>query len=203
LLALESRRRRVVIVGEDLGTVPRGFASRLARRGILSMRVLPFERAGRGFRRPEKVSSRALVLSTTHDLAPLAGYLAGRDLVLRERAGALADPKRAQRERKADADALRGRLGLPSDSLEPGRLAGAALRWLRATPAPLLGMPLEDFLEAREPVNLPGVPQHRHASWTQRLSTPVEALDAQPAFRSLRAGRAGNATKGSPSSGER
>jgi len=203
LLALESRRRRLVVVGEDLGTVPRGFASRLARRGILSMRVLPFERRGRGFRSPRAVSPRALVLSTTHDLAPLAGYLAARDLTLRQRAGALPDSERAFSKRKADSGALRSRLGLPDEPLEPGRLAGAALRWLRATPAPLLGMPLEDLLEASEPVNLPGVPQQRHASWTQRLAKPIEELDGQPALSSLRRERTGKTTNGRPSRAER
>ncbi len=203
LLALESRRQQVVIVGEDLGTVPRGFAARLARHGILSMRVLPFERSGSGFKRPESISRRALVLSTNHDLPPLAGYLSGRDLELRERAGALPEPERARHERASEAAALRRRLRLPAAAVEPGALAHAALQWLRATPAPLVGMPLEDFVEARDPVNLPGVPQSRHASWTQRVATPVEELDAQPAFRRLQRESAGKAATGSPSSSPR
>jgi 4-alpha-glucanotransferase len=203
LLSLESRRRKVVVIGEDLGTVARGFASRLARRGILSMRVLPFEREGRGFRRPKAVSNRSLVLSTSHDLVPLAGYLVGRDLERRGAAAALPEPERAHRARQTDAAALRRRLGLPSGPLDPGRIAHAALRWLRATPAPLVGMPLEDLLEARDPVNLPGVPQDRHASWTQRLATPVEKLDSQAVFRSLRRERAGSTATAGPKSAPR
>lgn len=186
LLALESRKSRTVVVGEDLGTVPRGFPSRLARRGILSLRVLAFERQGRGFRRPEAVSPRALVVSSSHDLAPLAGHLAGRDLELRDALGALPDPEAARQARTAEARALRRRLGLPDGALRPGSLATAALDWLRATPAPLVAMPLEDWVEAREPVNLPGVPQELHASWTRRLEPTVDQLGSQPALRRLR-----------------
>ena len=72
--------------------------------------------------------------------------------------GALPDAEAALAERAAEARALRHRLGLPEGERAPGALAAAALGWLRATPAPLVALPLDDWVEAREPVNLPGVP---------------------------------------------
>ncbi len=91
ILALESVRGNFVVIGEDLGTVTGEARAALAEAGVLSYRVLWFERDGSGnFRPPESYPERALVCSTTHDLPTLAGFAAARDLEARRTAG-LAD----------------------------------------------------------------------------------------------------------------
>jgi 4-alpha-glucanotransferase len=173
ILALESRRAGALLVAEDLGTVPPGFAGRLARRGILSSRVLYFES-----RPASRWSSRALVTANTHDLPPLAGFYAGRDLELRRALGEIesdAELANAKRERAAAGQALARRLGmkrLPG----PPRLAAATTGFLCRTPAPLVGLSLDDLVGESEPLNLPGVPADRHPSWTRRIRVPLESL---------------------------
>jgi 4-alpha-glucanotransferase len=207
VLAVEADRRGAVIVGEDLGTVPRGLPARLHQRGILSTRVLYFERdRGGAFRPAARYSRRALVTATTHDHPPLAGYWQGRDLELRRAAGNIPDERAlatAQRRRVAERAALRRRLvaegGLAPTTVDPSppELAGAVHTFLARTPAPLVGIALDDLTGEAEPVNLPGIGSDRYRGWTRRLGVPLEALprDAR-ARRAL--GRLDSRRTGSP-----
>jgi 4-alpha-glucanotransferase len=194
ILALESRRRRALVIGEDLGTVPQSLVTRLARRGLLSSRVLYFEREAGRFRPSRRYSRRALVTANTHDLAPLAGYLAGSDLAARRRAGQIeSDAALEEEERLRDRElrALSARLtaeGLlergPA-SPSPRDLAAAVTTFLCRTPAPLVGLALDDLVGERTPVNLPGVGPDRHRSWVRRMTVSLEAIGDDPGTRAI------------------
>jgi 4-alpha-glucanotransferase len=73
VLALESRRARCFVIGEDLGTVEEGVRETLAAHDVLSYRVARFED-----RAPQDYPHLALAALTTHDLPTVAGYLAAR-----------------------------------------------------------------------------------------------------------------------------
>ena len=192
ILALESRRAGALVVGEDLGTVPRGLRPRLARRGVLSSQVLLFARDRRGAFLPAKrYSPRALVTANTHDLPTLAGFYDDADLALRRRVGQLPDDtalEAARAQRRAAQDALERRL-VAEGCLAPGAEASVAgrsaavTRFLCATPTPLVGLAVDDLAGEPEPVNLPGVGPDRHPSWTRRLRVPVEDLGGHPEAR--------------------
>jgi 4-alpha-glucanotransferase len=192
ILALESQRAGALVIGEDLGTVPRGLAARLARWGILSSRVLYFERRGGSFRPSKRYSRRALVTANTHDLAPLAGFRSGRDLQMRHQVGQITGDEELhtlQRERGRDCDALRRRLVsedlLPNDPspLHPDQFAAAVTAFLCRTPAPLVGLSLDDLVGETEPINLPGVAANHHRSWTRRMRVPLDQLPSHPVSR--------------------
>ena len=102
ILALESVRNQVVVVGEDLGTVEPSIRETLARFGILSYRLFYFEKNDRGeFRRSDEYPRQALVSSTTHDLPTLAGFWVGADITARRAAGIIDDEvQRAQFEQR-------------------------------------------------------------------------------------------------------
>lgn len=197
ILALESQRAQALVIGEDLGTVPRGLGAQLARWGILSSRVLYFEQRKGSFRPSRHYSRRALVTANTHDLAPLAGFLRGDDLTLRRQAGHIAsddDLERLRRQRERECKALWRRLvreglipGAPSPP-SPERFATAVTAFLCRTPAPLVALALDDLVGETEPVNLPGVAADRHPSWKRRMAVALEALASDPrALGSLQA----------------
>lgn len=189
ILALESERHGVVIVGEDLGTVPPALSAALRRWGILSTRVLYFERErGGGFRSSRRYSKRAFVTATTHDHPPLAGFWQGRDLELCRRAAVIrsdAALAQARAARERDRRALARRLTAEGVG-DPGMgLAAAVYAFLAKTPAPLLGVALDDLTGETEPLNLPGVGLDRYPSWSRRLRLPLGELARRAEVREV------------------
>ncbi|MBV9408086.1 MAG: 4-alpha-glucanotransferase, partial [Candidatus Eremiobacteraeota bacterium] len=102
IVALAGVREGCVVIGEDLGTVPEGFRERMEATGILSYRILFFERRHDGtFVPPEHYPALALAASGTHDLPTIPAWLRGEDRDLRARLGLLETPlehERAARE---------------------------------------------------------------------------------------------------------
>lgn len=119
ILALEAYRAGAVVVGEDLGTVEPWVRDYLAQRGILGTSMLWFENDEHGRPLPP-AQWRELCLATvaTHDMPPIAGYLAGEHIGLRERLGLLSRP--AAEERAESASSFRAWL----DTLRDLRLLG-------------------------------------------------------------------------------
>jgi 4-alpha-glucanotransferase len=191
LIALESVRHRAIVVGEDLGTVPDGFRERLARYGVLGIRVLWFEREedGGGFKRPAHWSRTALATTTTHDLPTVAGWWSGADIAWRDRIGQTApradgrDPVAlANAERAADRHALwrafqHAGVAAPGVGAPPKDQApiDEALAFVASTPAPLALYPFEDLLGLADQPNLPGSIDE-HPNWRRRLARPIDAL---------------------------
>ncbi|MFQ5692085.1 MAG: 4-alpha-glucanotransferase, partial [Nitrospinota bacterium] len=193
ILALESRRHGALVVGEDLGTVPPGVPAALARWGVLSCRLLCFERTRRGdFKPAARISGRALVTVNNHDLPPLAGYWRGEDLAVRRETGHIAGEDSL---REAETHRLKWRRALlkrlRAEGVLPGNfdpddapaLCAAVHAYLCRTRAPLVGLSLDDLAGETEAVNLPGVPQERFRGWSRRMRRVLEDLPDDPAAR--------------------
>ena len=185
VIAEESRRARAAVVGEDLGTVPRALPPLLARHGVLSSRVLLFQRDRRGgFVAASRYPARALATANTHDLAPLAGWWSARDLALRAELGeidaAALAAARSERERARAALARRlvrdGAIARAADAEDPRTRCAAVHRFLRATPSALVGLSLDDLAGESEPLNVPGVPPSRFPAWRRRMTRPLDVL---------------------------
>lgn len=193
ILALESARHRGLVVGEDLGTVPRGVPDALARWGVLSSRVLLFERDRRGgFKPARSYPALALATANTHDLPTITGFWDERDIELRAAVGLLegkdaVDRARVVRndERTALVDRLAAERILPKPVApqSPADLRGAVHAFLCRTPSRLVGLALDDLAGELEPVNVPGVGQEKHASWTRKMRQPLEIIMASEDVR--------------------
>lgn len=190
ILALESRRHRAIVIAEDLGTVPDGFEALLERWGILSSRVLWFEREeGGGFRPRDAYPERALVTTTTHDHAPLAAWLSASDAEVRRRIGVMTDEEArdAAAWRAHERAALLARLReaglIPEDEADPpyATMLAAVYAFVAGTPARLVGVSLDDLAEETEPVNIPGVGPDRYPAWSRRMRMPLEQIGADAA----------------------
>ena len=169
ILALESVRGNFVVIGEDLGTVTGEARAGLAEDGILSYRLLWFERDAAGnFRAPREYPARALAATTTHDLPTLAGFAAGRDLEARKRAG-LADEEEYRRQMAFRA-AEQVRL---ERALTEAGFAGDPLGFLLSTPCLLVALNQEDLTGETEQQNLPGS-TWQYPNWRRKMRVPVE-----------------------------
>jgi 4-alpha-glucanotransferase len=193
IIALESERHHCLVIGEDLGTVPRGFRPAMQRAGLLSCRVLYFERTPDGaFLPPEAYPRQALVSVSTHDLPTLRGFWTGCDLRWRDRLARFPDEDASKsahaargRDRILLLQALQ-RAGLLPAGIDPEQppdeasdeLVLAVHRYLARTPGHLLMVQLEDMLGEEEQTNLPGAEEH--PNWRRKLGSDLERLADEP-----------------------
>lgn len=201
IVALESRRAGCVIIGEDLGTVPDGFRPAMADAGVLSYRVLYFERNPDGsFKSPDTYPKQALATVSTHDLAPFRGFWNERDLGWRCKLGLYPDEAAKNRD-KWDRGVDRWWLfqALNSQGLRPARypndegsqpwsreLAEAVHRYLARTPSQIAMLQIEDALSEEEQPNLPGTVDE-HPNWRRRLPVKVETVASDEGIAALAA----------------
>jgi glycogen operon protein len=193
-IRLESHRARCAVVGEDLGTVPWGLRERLEEAGLLSYRVLWFERQGRGFTPPAQWPREAVACVATHDVPTLAGWWAEEDIAEREALGLLdagaAAAARAARaaEREELLHALRASGQEVPEHAAHGpfteALAAAIHAHVAAAPSLMLLIQAEDLAGERIAVNLPGTDRER-PNWRRRLPVDAAGLMETPVARAI------------------
>ena len=190
LIRLESHRHRAIVLGEDLGTLPEGFQDRISAAGVLGMRVLWFERGqDQGFTAPAQWDYGAVSMTSTHDLATVAGWWSGQDTAWRRRLGQLdADGiARENSERHRDRHLLWSAMqasgaahGDPPSPDAPEQAVNAAIRHVGRAACALTIVPLEDVLARSEQPNLPGT-LDEHPNWRRRLPGEAATLLDDPA----------------------
>ncbi len=170
VLAIESHRSGAVVIGEDLGTVERGTRRALARHGVLSTRLVYFERRGLG-----RFPRGSFAAVTTHDLPTIAGAWLGSDLDDQRAAGLHPDPRSLDTLRMRLARAAGVEAGAPVEDLVLG-----VHRALAASSSALVSATLEDALRVETRPNLPGTTATQRANWSVALPVAIESLEADP-----------------------
>ena len=175
IIAIEGQRAGAIVIAEDLGTVPPGLRDDLAARGMLGMRVLPFEReADGGFVPPEKWDAAAVAMTGTHDTPTLAGWWTERDLDWGQELGRTVDRRARAKDRAALFHAIGGAGDPPAEPPLDTILASVA-----DAPGALMIVPIEDLIGITEQPNIPGTIDE-HPNWRRRLPQPTAALLDRP-----------------------
>ena len=164
VLALESRRARAFVVGEDLGTVEPGVRPELRRRGILSYRLAWFEDTP-----PQRYPVQALAALTTHDLPTVAGVWTRADVVEMEQSG-----RSVNRSAEELVRQRLQRLTGADDGAPVADVVERAYRALAAAPSRLVAATLDDAAAALRRPNLPGA--LGRPNWSIPLPRTIEQL---------------------------
>jgi len=190
IIALESCRNHCVVIGEDLGNVPGGFSDTIQESGLLSFKVMFFERWESGlFKRPENFPVQSVVTIATHDTATLSGWWQGRDLQWRQQLNLYPNEEAGLADRNGRAGERQNLIAALDDlhvidkskvpQLEPAlmntELSIAVQKYLATSPSAIQLIPLEDALEIPEQVNIPGTID-QHPNWLQKLPVLLEDM---------------------------
>ena len=189
ILALESQRHQALVVGEDLGVVPPEVPPAMQKWGLLSSKVLYFEREGDSAYKPQAAYTELSLASVnTHDMPTVAGYWLGKDIELRRSLG-LIDQKgtdeganQRDHEKRKLLDRLRedGALALhehpPLDVAGVPAVKRAVHDFLCASPASLVSLSLDDLGDEIEPVNVPGVGADKYPVWSRKMHRTIPEI---------------------------
>ena len=193
VLADLSQTYHAVMIGEDLGFVPRGFRHVTAEADLLSYRILVFEQDEHGFKPLSAYPEKALACLSTHDLPVLAGWWRGEDIDRRREFGLVNAEQSADEavRRRAEKAALVERLqgtGVLDGEVDAGAtdlpdgILDAAHRFLARTPSLLVGIRMADLVGPSVPTNVPGT-THAYPNWRPRSPVAVSDIADRPEFR--------------------
>jgi (1->4)-alpha-D-glucan 1-alpha-D-glucosylmutase len=200
IVALESQRNRCMVIGEDLGTLPEGFREHLKAAGLLSCRLLLFEKNADGsFKAPAAYPEQALAAASTHDLPTLKGFWRGHDLDVRAQLNLYpAEPLRARQATERVEDRARLLIALEREGLLPAgmsvhpvpvpemrpELALAIHRFIARSRAQLTMVQMEDVFGQLEQVNLPAT-SDEYPNWQRKLVVGLEEWASDERVKAL------------------
>lgn len=181
ILALESRRHKTVIVGEDLGTVPRYVRARMKERGVRRMSVGQFEFRDRPRSPLKRIAAGTSASLNTHDMRPFAAFWKQLDIDDQVDMGLLGSEDSAQARKRREAVKLALRRHFLADRPsqegkdEIRRMVEALLGEQAVSPAEFLMINLEDLWGETRPQNTPGTVRER-PNWRRRARYCFEAV---------------------------
>jgi 4-alpha-glucanotransferase len=184
IIALESHRAQAVIAGEDLGTVEEKARAELMAAGLLSYRLLWFEKGD-----PATYPTQALAAVTTHDLPTVAGLWTGADLRAQRSLGLNPNEAGTQEIRQRVQTLTGSRPDTP-----PDEVITRTYRALARAPSAIVATTLEDLAVAETRPNMPGAADEEWPNWSrplpQRIARVLAGKVAARVAGAMRRGRA-------------
>ena len=162
ILTLESCRNKVILVGEDLGTVPPEVRPAMTQHGLQRMYVIHYELISSPQTAPRRPPPNSVASLNTHDMPPFASLWQSLDIKERLTLGLL-DRSTARLERKTRR-AIREtvvnyfyRKGWTKEATPDAQaVLRACIAFLSASPARVVLVNLEDLWLETQPQNVPG-----------------------------------------------
>jgi 4-alpha-glucanotransferase len=197
VLADLSHAHECLVIGEDLGLIPKGLRETLSEANVLSYRIMSYEKDKRGFIPPHRYPALALACLSTHDHQTMSGWWRGKDVEMRARHGLVPKESAKQQHREREQDRADTRRALKSAGIvlpdeEVGRpefvaaLVTGAYHYLAKTPSKLLAVRLADVTDEARPTNVPGTSES-YPNWRPKLSVTMEALEDLHLLKSVAA----------------
>ncbi|MDG6895130.1 4-alpha-glucanotransferase [Volucribacter amazonae] len=199
ILALESQRHQCLIIGEDLGTVPKEIIKKLADAGIFSYKIFYFEFDQQGQNRDlQDYPYQSMTTLSTHDLPTINGYWQGYDFTLGQQFGVYPDPKilkQLKQDRINAKKQILQRLRQHQIAIEQGidesleskvtkTFTHQLQSYVAKVNSALFGFQPEDWLNMREPVNIPGT-SFQYANWQRKLTAEIDEIFNDPTIQQL------------------
>lgn len=197
IIALESQRAQVLVIGEDLGNVEPSVRDRLAASDVLSSRLVWFERDPGNRALPCRAMDYprlAMAAVATHDLPTVAGMISDSDLhhqrdlglITPERFQAALEVNRKFKEELLELLQSEGLLG--GNSYDADSVSAALHAFLARSPSMLVAARLEDALGVHDRPNVPGISrQLRPQNWSLPLPVLLEAMHEDVSVQRLSA----------------
>jgi 4-alpha-glucanotransferase len=200
ILSLESHRHKTVLVGENLGTVPEEVNEAMSRHGLRQMYVVQFAQRANPRAALAKPPPRSVASLNTHDMPTFAAHWRGSDVDDRAALGLFTKSEvRKEHVRRAELNlalakflqrkGLLKKLQKSSSRGNEAQILRACLSWLRASPAELVFVNLEDLWAEEKPQNVPGTSTER-PNWRRKARLSIQEIrsnaDIRDALRTLR-----------------
>ncbi len=187
LIKIEAKRAGTIVIGEDLGLVPKGFRKTIRDAGLYGYSVWQYEKDKNGAVKPAtQIEQQTLFCFATHDTPTLAGFEKAKDIdwwasldIVDEATAA-----RLQKERRDKVEEFKSIYSAEVDRapVDPVDFTDDIHTGLSQSTAAMVSVQLEDILRMEEAQNLPGTVDE-HPNWRRRYTTLLEHLAKHDGFK--------------------
>lgn len=185
ILSLESHRYGSIIVGEDLGTVPREVRPAMSRHGLHRMYVMHYELQGDPRKALRPVSNNYVASLNNHDMPTFTAFWQGLDIELRLELGfinkirARREQKNRERVKKALVAFIKNKGWISKPTSDSYTIMRACLSFLSSTEACVILVNLEDLWQERKPQNIPSSGE-KYPNWRRKAKYRIDEFCQMP-----------------------